>query len=411
MTKQLVGFQLLNIEYGIVPVYNKQCDQHLTLSSVRCTKVLRDLTLLRQTPDEIKQIPETEISRMRSLLKVTLSWTPAAETKCSCPTEPKSMIPKKPHTYWFRNCRGRQAFTSLINRVSWSCPFCCEIMWSIKDFIFHIRQSHPNKSNKLIVVDHSLLGGSWCPLCETVVRKATIPPGTVDWRETITPQQLSDLIDQKWFHGGKGIEEYLINNAVCSRCTQWIMEKKRLEIPASLNKKLQKTINKMQLSPLDVWVPPNVTFYVSELGLIGDYDEDSQFFVDLLKHNMLEEIPDSFLREYYSSSVWDRVLYTAKFGSKDRRLRTPEEVKATPLPGAKVLAKIREEINLLEVILTETGILPPLRNIIRTYLPWQLWNLERLMSCIHTDVTQYGPSLAIFLARLDILLDNTLILF
>ncbi|AYV81508.1 MAG: hypothetical protein Harvfovirus38_2 [Harvfovirus sp.] len=417
-TVQLVGFHLTQNLCGIYPCYFERCnkcqrgfpfDEPYTVS-------LSDLAVLERAPDEIKRLPQTEIERLRALLPITKRSKRTGDpiSECLCPkpeTDSLPIIPLAKIEMRIRVdniCCDRKKYMSIIRGESWSCPFCLDIICSVSCLIRHTKIMHIDDGQwrgRSIVVDRALLGGEWCPLCSHVFRKGELLSDTVN----ITSDQLLDMIQweggRRWMPEKIILERYTIKNKLCQRCSDWD-EKKVLRIFYSL-REAQSTQTSMMtrkdLYPLDSYIPPNVmrdTLHLSELGSIQTYDNDdenSQFFVDLLRQDMFEEIKDSFLETTsIVRNIWDTVLYIGD-GSL-RRLRTFEEVKATPIPGAKLLAKIRTEVALLDIALTQTNIIAPLRHIIREYLPWQLWNLERLLSMIHADVIRYAPSLASLLS-------------
>jgi len=420
MSMELIGFHLSRDERGIFAIYNKPCEEHLDRNVNVHTDSDFAAAALRMTPDEIIQLPESEITRLRSLFLPSKKCRPGArECHCFDIVEIISIdTPQEEHITYIGYCMTQKdGFSGLLRKKSWCCPFCRAIIWEAGSFHNHIEQVHKGGSRGT-VIDQSFMGGVVCVLCDKVFHRGAVLPGNVEWRGKITMAELYGRIQNNWKRGNgrKMLEEYAIRNNICLRCIQWIEEKK-LEIPASLGELKHAAIRKLDLYPLEVWIPGNVprkSFQLLELGSIEDYDENSQFFVDLLKQDMLAKINESVFGEsqrLYCSLVWDRMLYMWDWGLARRRFRTLEEIKATAIPGAKVLARIQTEIALLEGALIETGVLPPLCDIIRSYLPWQLWSVERFMSRIQRDVMRYAPSLVTLLARVGLPIDKQLIFF
>ncbi|AYV81776.1 MAG: hypothetical protein Harvfovirus60_9 [Harvfovirus sp.] len=417
-TVQLVGFRLIANPRGIYPCYLQRCNQCLKglppLSTY--TVQLSDLTVLDRTPDEIKRLPQIEIERLRSLLaKMTTSKgtiDPKSECLCPKPEIVTGPIPMERKIRIDNTCCYKKTLMTTMREESWSCPFCRNIICDAACLFTHIKMMHVDLKwlGRSIIVDRALLGGGlWCPLCSHVFHLGKVQTGFLDWRENITAEQLFTLIEaaRQILSEEIILEQYTIQNKLCQQCSEWD-EKKLLRMPISL-KALQSKENttwmkRMDLYPLDTYVPPNVMqypVYLSDLGAIQTYDDEhSQLYVDLLRQDHFEEIKDSFLEANFSDTtifnymctIWDTILYS--YVGSLRRSRTFEEVKATPIPGEKVLAKIRTELVLLDNALTQTKIIAPLCQIIQEYLPWQLRNLERLLSRVHADVIRYAPSLA-----------------
>jgi len=399
MCTKLVGFHVVANTYGIFPIYSRcchRCGKGLGLDEYSIS--LADFDVLKRGPKEVRKLSAPEIARLRSLLpKEKKGKDLVGRGTCSCEVGPKSVttggVERKIRVDSYCSCR-KTKIISAFRGESWCCPFCRDIICGSACFLQHIKYNHDwGKFNDSY---------EWCPLCGEVLLRGAYD-GKVSYEELRSYVQGDDSIGNSklW---KEMLEKYAIKNSLCSRCSRWD-EKEVLKIP----ERLIWVVGEMKIYPLDGWVPPNVmqdTIRLYNLAPEKNLDDNGQFFVDLLKHQMFEEIKDSGLDNHsgdeyglvwYYHVVWDRMLYTATYGEM-RRLRTPEEMKETPIHGGKVLGIMRAEIGLLEEGLIETKIIPPLCNIVRGYLGWQLWNMERLLSRIHADVIRYAPSLATLLA-------------
>ncbi|AYV81392.1 MAG: hypothetical protein Harvfovirus31_8 [Harvfovirus sp.] len=380
---KLVGFHLSADFCGIYAFYLDRCERCLDPFPMEDPYVtnLTDLAVLGKTPEEIKLLPKVEIKRLSSLLPKhqemkLMKFNRRLECPCQKLAGPSWTLCRKISVNSF--CCERKRIIKILREGSLSCPFCLRVICSWACLKDHVKRMHSDSGCRWIV-DLALLGGEWCPLCGDILRR-----GHVESSE----KELFGLIK-------KGEDaRYQIKNTLCSRCRRW-NHGKLLKLP-----KMLRIDEKLYRS--DRYVPRNVerdTLHLGELGPIEIFDRNTGFYADLLKQDVVQEIKDSCLDPYsidrrggnFYRTIWDGVLYTCETG-RERRLRTVEEVRAMEIPGTLILAKIRTEIALLEGALCATQIISPLRSIIRGYLPWQLWNFERVLSRIHADIIRYAPS-------------------
>ncbi|AYV83408.1 MAG: hypothetical protein Hyperionvirus6_89 [Hyperionvirus sp.] len=408
MATKLRAFWLGHRE--IYPFYArpcKVCSDDLSLYG-RAVEIDK-LAILDKTPEEIMRLDETEKVRLRSILpKGFVIRTPCrhlSDLVSDTDSSSKHMV-RDIGVFDRCGCNTLNALEFLRCGGSSSCPFCARIICGEKCFIDHLHMTLPRRYisfDYFSLIDRSLLGGEWCPLCRKVFRKgARNLPDHLDDKECTT-KVIKELLNS--IEKGEKIDlaKYTIKNTLCSRCSHWNYEKMIVISPTI------KLYPDIRIYPSDIWVPPyfsqqRIRFF--DLASIQTYDDHPQFFIDLLKHKALDQISDSLIDAnlsgsitiyFYLAIIWRQMLYSRPPGKIDR-LHTPEEVKATAIPGSKFLAAIRAEIIGLDACLTETRILPDLCLIIREYLPWQLWNMERLLSRIHNDILRYAPSVAALLS-------------
>ncbi|AYV82851.1 MAG: hypothetical protein Hyperionvirus2_219 [Hyperionvirus sp.] len=373
MAAQLAAFSIqIN---GGEPIYKKPCERCLAPLPLSGLVISIDkLDVLKKTPDEIKKLSETEIAHLRSLLPKTYVEAVA----CPCPRPLETTLNVKEGISPLDMCHCTRICIKILRSgsLSFSCPICKIIICSIECYESHIKHIHSGQHP-----DPSLSGYEWCPLCRTVSKKATGP--------------IKDTIENK----------------LCSRCATWD-DTKLLEIPPSLKKEFSEFSYIHNIYSSASSLPP----YVSQPSISFESETDlttvenyPKFFINLLKHPALTEITDSsldfrFLSSWshtipYQRDIWKKMLYAPR-GQNRFRLRSPEEIKVIPLLGTEILAAVRREISLLEAHLNQTSILPPLCCIICTYLPYQLWNFERLLSRIHADALKYGPPISALISLL-----------
>ncbi|AYV81333.1 MAG: hypothetical protein Harvfovirus27_22 [Harvfovirus sp.] len=399
---KLRGFWLR--ENAIHPFYMMPCDVCSADLSVYGYAIEIDkLAILDRTPDEIIRLDEAERAHLRSLLRDRHvdripCMHPLKEIGDDQPPKEAISISSEISMFDLCGCGQSDVMRILRNRKkSYTCVFCPKILCDEKCFNNHMERDHVNV-NRLI--DKSLVGGEWCPLCRKIFKKGREFLCDDDDKQCtiIVEKELLNLKDSA------RLEKYAIKNTLCPRCSQWD-ENKMMIIPTIILEKLRRFL---YIFPADAWTPPyfsQQSIHFFDLAFITAYDDHPQFFVDLLKHSVLYKISDSSLCPQrtraimypYLNSVWFTIL-SHNDTNKKFRLHTAEKVKATCIPGTKFLTAIRAEIAGLEACFTKTGILSDLCLIIRDYLPWQLWNVERILTRIHNDITRYAPSLAALLS-------------
>ncbi|AYV82840.1 MAG: hypothetical protein Hyperionvirus2_208 [Hyperionvirus sp.] len=405
MSTHLVAFTLST--KGITPHYRS--DKSERIVEKNCISIDDLGVIISMTPDEIKNLSKVKIASLRAELMKKLSANDDIYERSHCLSSPpnidsmrgnevRDIVDIKIHPDDRCSC-DKEKVIDILHKGSRSCPICLEISCNRQCFRDHM-ETHC--AEEILIVDLSLVGGEWCPLCCSVVHKGAI------FSHDDIERTKSEL-------------EFTIKNTLCPRCSNWLKnDTPRVEFPKDYSTHWLNYF--CRIYPLDIWIPPRISrdpIRLTNLGTFENFEKNPQFFVDLLKQDTFEELTNSFLDSRnseerplhsYCSSAWEKVMYTTithymheytydhNLFRQPADFRTPEEVKATPIPGAKILAKIREEIALLENALIATSLLPPLCDIIRSYLPWQLWNLERLMARIHNDIIRYAPSIAALLS-------------
>ncbi|AYV81173.1 MAG: hypothetical protein Harvfovirus19_18 [Harvfovirus sp.] len=385
MSAKLVGFSLR--ASTVHPVYKKPCSDCSTAAPLSGYAVsINELSVLSKTPEEIKQLDETEIARLRLLINRT--WVD--ETYCPCPlkspTRARTSLDRRinPHDYCWCN---KYRVMEILHKGSWSCPFCISIFCDKKCFGYHLNEKCTDEYGL------TLVGGEWCPMCRKVFRESNI-----SFPHMMTKEKLHSLIRRD------GLDKYTIKNTLCESCKGWD-EKKILEIPLELKGRLY--LEKVTMYAPERWTPPYISqncIKLSDLSRLEIYDDHTQFFVSLLKYETFERIDDSLLdhscsnrgelRDYYHF-LWKEMIFCyEEVARKRKRLRTVEEIKKMVIPGAKILAAVRGEIRAFENGLAQTPLLRELYVIIGEYLLWQLLNFERLLARIIEDAVQYAPSVA-----------------
>ncbi|AYV82450.1 MAG: hypothetical protein Hyperionvirus1_29 [Hyperionvirus sp.] len=307
-------------------------------------------------------------------------------------------------------CCGRDKVMTLFwseGTKSWSCPFCTRIVCGMRCFIEHIHKEAIGREDWLsfgpIAVDPVVVGGEWCPLCREVCK-----PGGNKFYETMNRSQFITFLQGR---PEKQLSEYTIKTTICKPCSLW--DGKNVgDMPKGLSLKQLKA-RMLSDKLLDSWIPPYIlarSVRLFELGPLGNYENDPEFLVNLLKQYTFEQISDACIDFDsprlgdlidYCRDIWRQMLYGYKGPGRGWRLRTAGEVKAKEIPGTKILKALRKEIAVLESGLREGGIIGDLCGIIWGYLPWQFWNLERVITRIHNDVIKYGPAIAALLYAMD----------
>lgn len=133
------------------------------------------------------------------------------------------------------------------------------------------------------------------------------------------------------------------------------------------------------------------------LGL-ENIDIHAEFLTELLKDGHIEQITDyeNYAINHYSWKTWRKIL----FKDRDRKiLRTPEEIKEVVVHGSIFLANIRSNIALIAVGMAATNLPEVLNGIVRDFLPWQFWYLEKILSTIQNDIFRYAGSMAALLSK------------
>ncbi|AYV81110.1 MAG: hypothetical protein Harvfovirus17_4 [Harvfovirus sp.] len=409
MSHKLVGFCISTQTQH--PVYDKLC--------LRCQKPPPDnemilsmdsLKSLEKTPEEILTMKpdEKEIIRSKLLDRKTRL------TRCPCPQQAPSddSIPPKDISISYGNslksknechCGALDVQTIVKDHKidSWSCPFCYKIICSEICYSKHLRYVH--RSNSTLVVPQLILGGEWCPICRKIIRNGSVNIPEKEWRGWLTNEEICERINKKILFIDSN-REYFIKNLVCIGCVPADDEETPVEEKIDIWDLLDLasfTINKFNKFPV------KKTYLDIRVGML----------LNVLKSENCPEINDLYLKDgrmaRYVCDLWaytlykPRIPYTGRESSGcqpnvpprlyQRLLKTPKEVRLGPVLAENLLHQLRKEICLFQSYLVEIGLPIVLCEIVREYMPWQLWNFEKVLGQLHYDVKKYGPSLAALL--------------
>ncbi|AYV83243.1 MAG: hypothetical protein Hyperionvirus5_49 [Hyperionvirus sp.] len=430
----LGGFSCSN--RGFFPVYTRPCwSCSEPLKPQENIILMKDLEIINQTPDEIKKLSISDIKKKipgfpepnRSKDLYIEAFTP-----WSCQCEKKDityeMFAKKNYIQKYNPCCcEKYRWKQIIEKTSWSCPFCLSIVCGRKCFWNHVNKDHWSKIIGLddfidLAVEPKILGAEWCPFCHRVSGPRNCD--LVGLADDIDAAGLLNELHERYVKGSQVVPEeiagnvdftqYCVTNRVCQNCKDW--DKKRIHIPKELIE--MGGHDSLPFPPIyshetcvPLYIKPKYIRLEMFLHSFKNLEKNialcSKFIPDFLRRSYFEEV-DFFFTEYpncnnyvithYIADLWYAMLYVKPFFSSVRRLRTPEEVRKMKIPTQPLLDAIQADISVINNALVATGLHAVLHPLIYCYLPWQIWNFERIFSKIHSDMIRLGPSAAALLA-------------
>ncbi|AYV82592.1 MAG: hypothetical protein Hyperionvirus1_171 [Hyperionvirus sp.] len=423
MSQFTIGGFFASAAGDFFPVYEEpcmNCDQQL--ESTWNIILMKDLTILNRTPDEIKKLTTSDIKKMVPGLSKLENYhyeTPySGECKERKNESYKITIPSE-----LCECGRKETTDKIIEIPTWSCPCCLHLVCSGECFWTHVNLFHVKNIFMPIVVEPKMMGSEWCPMCHHILTPRD--PSLLPILDNNNRVQFRSVSDEKVKTAnpilcrvrnpsstetpsdpGFKMEftQFCIKNRICAKCETW--DKNKIKLPKQILKGVH------TLPPIythETIIPPYIQPAHIPLAMIFDSFDHlkknitpySQILPDLLRRSYFEEV--NFPQHYsnqsnsaihrYIANLWQTMLYvTPLFGMT--RLRTPKELKKAKIPTEPILAAVRSEILFITKILTEIGISTALHPIIYSYLPWQLWNFDRIFSQIHSDIRRFGPSVA-----------------
>ncbi|AYV80740.1 MAG: hypothetical protein Harvfovirus5_44 [Harvfovirus sp.] len=374
--------------------------------------------------------PERNIILMKDLFNKTahnISKTqekPKFEWSCECKQEYKNdHLWERKYSRYSECCCGLNRANIL--KLFWVCPFCLRVICGRQCFYFHMNTVHISfgEISAKFAVDPKLIGAFWCGLCHDIFERRnpdfTILPDNITAKEllmeAIKCERRPRIIDEMDSVPGSIIPEeitpkvdftqFCIKSKACAKCENW--DEKKIKLPKELGEL-------PPVYPHETIIPSQFQTEYIHIGMIfSDFkkikqnsDIYSKFIPDLLRRSYFEKV--SFFVENsnvynrvinnYVADLWFDMLYVKGILGK-MRLRTPEEVQRRKIPTEPILAAVRGEISVINGELTCTGLPNVLYPIIYSYLPWQLWNFERVFSQIHSDLIRLGPSIVALLSK------------
>lgn len=404
----LVGFKFGR--YHQKPIYQAICKLcFLPLEYKHKYRSMKTLAILDESPENIKSLVEKD----KNIEKTLTSPSGEIRSYCSC----YASDPRTPPDYaelcetdrLFHSSRKKKInFTrsdsplisdnvicycgtnyakNMTYGSLWVCPFCYTIVCDPNCFMGHIKQHHTNIEKLIFVADKTLFGGSLCPFCRNskTERKGNVPIGDDEWRHTITPQELMTNIMRRWERKASRTEimdYYTTKYIVCQEC----FEKERMVLPDEA-----KTIDSLvNLPSLNSYPSPFYEFREIKLHQIWRLlcerksPDLLRFFSDLLRHDHFEKINELMLvTGRYSNynlvdNIWDQIRSSVNSNRE--------------IPATKFLEIIRSDIKEFNQGMLATNFSLEIQQMIQMYLPWQLWNMEKLLGTIHSDIKRYGKT-------------------
>ncbi|AYV77899.1 MAG: hypothetical protein Edafosvirus2_78 [Edafosvirus sp.] len=422
----LVGFHISSESQ--YPVYNIPCRKCRSPLPLQCEELSLIALHLEKSIEEIKNLYESDMVLLRSKLPKSRNYR-SATCPCPEPVPAEPLSPQKPCVpaqldygepiYSHAECCcGKHKIYDILYTNSYSCPFCYKIVCGGPAcFIKHVKNRHSPSSRVpsrplQLAVPQQLLGGTWDPLCRQIVHNGSVENGDDEWRGLLTVEQIYDNIIKRWKQkdGKEGMRIYPIKNQVCTSCAHW--NAVEFTIPAPFRAKGHMTT----IFPPHAYIPPFAAVLPIDIDYMGPLYlldpvlglEHARHVADLLKRPYFGKVEESFMYttnypraiKTYIYEVWQTMLYTARYGVAGRRWKTLEEVKATPIPGAMVLQAINDDIAVFNDGLKMTSLPPVLCSVIQEFMPWQLWNMQKILHRIHADVIEYAPKLAVLFSKI-----------
>ncbi|AYV80437.1 MAG: hypothetical protein Harvfovirus1_62 [Harvfovirus sp.] len=379
---ELVGFHFQ--EYSHFPLYRSPCEKCGLPYKLDGVELSMETLwyLIAATEDEIKNMSVADKESFRNQLPIRDG---RGHRRCYCREELKMAV----HVISNEEkcvCNNPE----YLFQNSWSCPFCCKLICCSGCFKQHVKKAHSRQDvGFTIVVPQEALGGKWCALCREVLEQG---------EEDFTAGELWTLI-MDWNKKSKRKEctIYAVKNGLCENCSGWDFCEEKYSF---LSRKFPK------LYPVGTWIPKYMTpKQISFDDLIQlDLDKHAAFISEVVQREYYEPTneqllyqPDKFGHsgyEQYINKIWRQALYDGY------RLRSPEEIKSTPIYGGKLIEALRTNIQLYDSAMLNTPLPRDIYPLIQSYIDWQIWNFERLLSKIHHDLITYAPKLAILLTTI-----------
>ncbi|AYV78185.1 MAG: hypothetical protein Edafosvirus6_34 [Edafosvirus sp.] len=418
----LSGFNLSH-KYGTLVPFYAQKDTPIELCSDNpCSEIpLEQLNILEKTPDEILKINKTDLDNLTE--KISKLNYDKKGTRFNPISDSFWIIrgdKKKFSVYDKCHCH-KVSFRKLSTIRTWSCPFCAKIICDTQCFVSHIQEFH--KIVNQIVIPQ--IGGKWCILCHKISYKRK--NGTIHYESA---EDLLNKIKLNWKEKDKKIEwkqkinkrcmgSYSIENTICTECSNF--DKNEIKCPQHFF-----AHKDCKIYPIEQIIPPfldtknisllyinalDIDLYYSQAHIDAynrghmEYHIDTyrasyaQYFKEILKRDYCEPIYDNKTTYYIYLDLMNKYLVEIWMFAilRNNKLRTPDEIKNLSLPGTILLKMVRNDIMLFDSSLDVTYLHRDLYPIIRSYMGWQLWDFEKLLTKVHKDVIRYAPSMSALL--------------
>lgn len=294
-------------------------------------------------------------------------------------------------------CR-KYSFSKIFDTISWSCSRCFTLCCSSKCFIDHLRpidysiecDTHCTAEfgYETFMPDYTktLMGGTWCPLCRTIVKTHQYSPEQSELKIKNLKKWLDDDIfnfDQEVF-----CKEYGIENVLCERCLNWKNNNEPEIFSSAIFSGVYTAGFSSSIYPTVLLFPDGSDFpkFYKLLTMEHFYFSISNNEKPMnVKKNGNKYLTMSKQLDYnnnlpkfgqYKYTVWNRALFNEISG---------------PLFGSELSELFTNEVVSMHKIMLETSLINDLISIVYSYLPYSLWSIEYELRKIQNEVSELRP--------------------